>query len=135
MRHPKNSIPKGYDIHVVFQDNQREEARLLFDSCIEFLINDDITFQNHKVFSSPVGPWPTPMWQFVLPSSPQVHHDLGLCISWFMLNRGELSVMIHPNSRKENELGGAYEDHVQNHLWLGQSMSLKIEIFKDSTHN
>ena len=133
MRSPKTSITKGYDIHVVFSNEHEEEAQTLFDLCLTFLTENNISYQKHRIFSRPVGPWPTPMWQFILPSSDQVYHDLGLCIAWFMLNRGIFSVMIHPNTQQEDEHGGALEDHTQSHLWLGSPLELNVDIFKRST--
>lgn len=129
MRVPEEAVTKGYDIHVVFSENQQEMATELFYACLDFLNKQEITYQNHKIFAAPVGPWPTPMWQFVLPSSSRTHHDLGQCTAWFMLNRGSFSVMIHPNTKKENGRGGEYEDHVHNHLWLGPPQALHIDIF------
>ena len=128
IRSPRDSIT-GYDIHLVFTQNQQEQAEHLFTACLEFLNENEISYHNHRVFSRPVGPWPTCMWQFELPISSRVQQDLGLCISWFMLNRGAFSVMVHPNTKQENGRGGAREDHGENHLWLGTPMPLKMSIF------
>ena len=130
IRNPDLSITNGYDVHVVFSKNQREKATLLSRNCIEFLQSKNIVYKHHKIFDAPVGPWPTPMWQFILPKSEHAYRDLGCCISWFMLNRGEFSVMIHPNSKEEGEMGGAYEDHSQNMFWMGPPLSLKMSIFE-----
>jgi len=129
MRSPNDSITGGYDVHLVFTKSQKKEAEHLFATCLSFLDEHGIKYQNHRVFSDPVGPWPTGMWQLELPSSSRVYHDLGMCISWLMLNREGFSVMIHPNTQKENEKGGALEDHGQNHLWLGKPVELKMSIF------
>ncbi|MAA79816.1 MAG: hypothetical protein CL916_11200 [Deltaproteobacteria bacterium] len=129
IRSPHDSITGGYDVHLVFTSSQQELAKHLFTACLDFLHKNDIAYQNHRIFSRPVGPWPTCMWQFELPFSSRVHQDLGLCISWLMLNRGVFSVMVHPNTKKENGQGGALEDHGQNHLWLGAPMPLKMSIF------
>lgn len=128
-RSPIQSITGGYDVHLVFQEEREARATHLFHSCISFLNEHDIVYQNHRIFSQPVGPWPTGMWQFELPFSNHVFQDLGLCISWLMLNREDFSVMIHPNTKKERGVGGALEDHSQNHLWLGIPLQLKMSIF------
>ena len=129
MRSPKDSITGGYDIHLVFRENQREEAKHLFTACLDFLNDHGIEYQNHRIFPEPVGPWPTGMWQFELPSSSRSFHNLGMCISWLMLNRKGFSVMIHPNTKTEEGKGGAREDHEQNHLWLGTPIELHLSIF------
>ena len=132
MRSPQDSITKGYDLHVVFVESQQDKAKTLFEACLGFLDENEINYQKHRFFSKPVGPWPTPMWQIILPPSDQVHSHLGLCVAWFMLNRGEFSVMIHPNTLQKNGQGGEYEDHSQNHLWLGSPLKLKMDIFEKS---
>lgn len=129
MRSPNESIIGGYDIHVVFTKNQQKDAEHLFVACLYFLDEHEIAYHNQRLFSDPIGPWPTGMWQLELPSSAEVYHDLGMCISWLMINRGVFSVMIHPNTKKEGERGGPIEDHGQNHLWLGRPIELNMSIF------
>ena len=131
IRDPDTSIQNGYDIHVTFLEEEREHAHRLFQQFIEYLSFREISYRNHKIFDSPVGPWTTPMWQVILPQSQSVHRDLGYCIGWLMLNRHTLSVMIHPNSKKQGDLGGGYEDHSQNMLWMGVPKKLKLQIFDE----
>lgn len=130
IRTPHHSITGGYDVHLVFTHGQHEEAKVLFTTCLEFLDENGVEYKNHRMFLQPVGPWPTEMWQFELPNSVHVHRDLGLCISWFMLNRGGFSVMVHPNTKEEGGKGGSLEDHGQNHLWLGTPVKLLMSIFE-----
>ena len=126
IRNPEHSVTDGYDIHVVFHKEQKEDAHLLFKDFCAFLSSIEIPHQRAKIFDTPVGPWPMPMWQTILPNSKSVYSDIGNCISWFMLNRGDFSVMIHPNTKEENGMGGSKEDHMQNMLWMGPSIPLKI---------
>ena len=130
IRSPENSIT-SYDLHVVFHEGQVEEAQDLYQRFLNFLNEGQIEHQKRRFFSEPVGPWPTPMWQCVLSASDTLHQSLGLCTAWFMLNRGPFSVMIHPNTLQEGDYGGAYEDHDQNHLWLGDPLELRLEIFNE----
>ena len=133
IRNPFISITNGYDIHVVFSANQIEQANHLFIDFMTFISDNGIPHHRPKVFDKPVGPWTTPMWQVLLTQSNRVHHDLGTCIGWLMLNRRGFSVMIHPNTDLEHGLGGSYEDHSQNMLWLGQPMALKLGVLSPST--
>ena len=41
-------------------------------------------------------------------------------VPWLMLNRGGLSVLVHPNT------GDAYHDHAINALWLGKPLRLRL---------
>ena len=129
IRTPQDSITGGYDFHLVFLSHQEDEAKKLFSACTDFMNKNKIRFTNNRIFAKPVGPWPTCMWQFELPPSSHVYRDLGLCVSWFMLNRGSYSVMVHPNTKSEHGLGGALEDHGQNQLWLGTPQVLNMSIF------
>ena len=129
IRNPATEITNGYDIHVTFGKKQRKKAHLLYSQFIEYLQKKSIPYAKQKIFDAPVGPWSTPMWQVILPQSIRMHQDLGDCIAWFMLNRGELSVMIHPNTQKKNGRGGGYEDHAQNMLWMGKATPLRLCIF------
>ena len=133
-RDPETSIVNGYDIHTVFEPEQKEAALALYHLFLDFLSKQNIPYQHNKVFDVPVGPWPTPMWQVILPSGKRSHLDLGPCIAWLMLNRGAFSVMIHPNTKQENGLGGGYEDHSQNMFWMGAPQTLKLHIFQKSKH-
>ena len=127
LRNPKMSITAGFDLHVIYQASELEDATNLFEAFLCFIEENNIIHTRPKIFSTPVGPWPLPMWQVILPQHNEVYEDLGLCISWFMLNRGRFSVMIHPNSQIENSLGGVREDHTKNMLWLGDAIVLNTE--------
>ncbi len=118
---------RGYDIHVVFESAQAPEACVLFDRFQAYLAVAEIAHDRPMVFSEPVGPWPTPMWQVLLPQSERVDRDLGLCISWLMLNRGPFSVMVHPNTVKSDGSSASYEDHSAHMLWLGPPLQLRLD--------
>lgn len=126
LRDPETSIADGFDLHVIFQSPELEEATKLFDAFILFVQEKNITHIRPKIFQKPVGPWPLPMWQVILPHQDGLYEHLGLCIGWFMLNRRQFSVMIHPNSREENGVGGVLEDHTKNMIWLGEPAALKV---------
>lgn len=127
IRNPDQSITRGYDIHLVFAPNQEKEATQLFDKFMEFIQEEKITHDRAKIFSKPVGPWPTPMWQVLLPESPDAEANLGRSISWLMLNHGDFSVMIHPNTKTEGDSGGSVEDHSRNMLWIGEPQPLLLK--------
>ena len=92
---------------------------------------------NNRIFEKPVGPWPTPMWQLEIKNwdhskegQEKFYLDLGLSLSWLMLNRDKFSVMVHPNTKKMDSQGGDLRDHTDYTCWLGKSYELKIELFK-----
>jgi DOPA 4,5-dioxygenase len=66
----------------------------------------------------PVGPHPRAMYQVAFPSE-----MLAAFVPWLMLNRGGLTVLLHP------ETGDAYTDHTAHAVWFGAMLPLRLEVF------
>ena len=67
----------------------------------------------------PVGPHPIAMYQVAFPVA-----DFPRLVPWLMLNRGELTVLVHPNTDDE------YEDHAHHAAWLGAKLPLRLDVLK-----
>lgn len=69
----------------------------------------------------PVGPHPVSMYQiaFAVDEFPRL-------MPFLMLNRGSLSVLVHPRT------GNDYLDHSRYALWLGAPIALRLEVLKGS---
>lgn len=65
----------------------------------------------------PVGPHPTAMYQVAFPVE-----EFARFVPWLMLNRGGLSVLVHP------ETDDAYADHSAHALWLGPAQTLRLDV-------
>ena len=130
-RSPRDWILEGYDVHVVYTDAERETAHALYRRFIAYLDAEEIPYVRPIIFDEPVGPWPTGMWQVLLKNQDlaAVEHDLGRCVAWMMLNRGDLSVMIHPNTLRDGDFGGGHADHSRHMLWMGPPQVLRLQIF------
>lgn len=63
-----------------------------------------------------VGPHPVPM--FELDFAPR---DLEEVLSWVLLHRGELSVLLHPVT------GDDLVDHRDHAIWIGTQLPLNLE--------
>ena len=63
----------------------------------------------------PRGPHPCGSYEVWTPS--QYFHQV---LSWFMLNRGDITILIHPLT--EN----AFEDHIGRSMWLGPNYRLNF---------
>ena len=68
---------------------------------------------------APVGPHPVAMYQVKFPVA-----DFARLVPWLMLNRGELAVLVHPNTEDE------YADHAHHALWLGAKLPLRLDVLK-----
>ena len=51
IRNPDDTITNGYDIHVVFTEEQRSKAQSLYQRFIDFIRNREIPHKHHKIFS------------------------------------------------------------------------------------
>jgi len=54
--------------------------------------------------------------------------QFGAFIPWLVINRGPLSVLLHPNC----EDGDALRDHSQRATWLGERVPVDLSIFRRS---
>ena len=50
--------------------------------------------------------------------------QFGAFISWLVIHRGPLSVLIHPNTEDEER------DHTQRATWMGERLPLDLSVFK-----
>lgn len=55
--------------------------------------------------------------------------QFGAFIPWLVINRGQLSALVHPNTLGE---GAAEEErnHTQRATWLGEKIPLDLRLFK-----
>jgi DOPA 4,5-dioxygenase len=105
---------KDWHAHVYFDPASREAAWALRER-IEKTFDIDMGRFHEK----PVGPHPR--------FSYQVHFrndQLAPLISWLALNRGDLTVFVHPNT------GEALQDHRDRAVWLGQQVPLNLDALK-----
>jgi DOPA 4,5-dioxygenase len=67
-----------------------------------------------------VGPHPQSMYQVAFPTE-----MLATFVPWLMLNRGGLTILLHP------ETGNDYRDHTAHAVWFGAVLPLRLEVFKN----
>ena len=72
-----------------------------------------------RFHEKPVGPHPRFSYQVAFRND-----QLAPLLSWLTLNRGDLTVFIHPNT------GHDLEDHRDRAIWMGQQVPLILDIFK-----
>ncbi|KAA8907224.1 DOPA 4,5-dioxygenase [Sphaerosporella brunnea] len=113
-----NGTRGGFDIHVYHNAanaKQAQFARELHDRIrLEFP-----ELRIYKFWDKPIGPHTMAMFE-VNVFTP---HQLGAFVAWLVINRGPLSVLLHPNT--DDEL----RDHTQRATWLGERVPVDTTLF------
>jgi DOPA 4,5-dioxygenase len=113
---PASSIT-SYHAHVYWSSPaERERALALREG-----ISERFVVQLGTIHDRNVGPHTRSMYQVAF--SPDVFSEL---VPWLMLNRQELSVLIHPNT------GRARDDHLLHAAWLGPPLALSADTLPNS---
>jgi DOPA 4,5-dioxygenase len=105
---------KDWHAHVYFDPASRERAWALRER-----IEKAFDINMGRFHEKPVGPHPR--------FSYQVHfqnEQLAPLLSWLALNRGDLTVFVHPNT------GEDLEDHRDRAIWLGEQVPLILDVLR-----
>jgi aromatic ring-cleaving dioxygenase len=107
---------EGYHAHIYYDATTRGAAERLREA-----MGQGFIVRLGRWHDEQVGPHPVSMYQvaFAVDEFPRL-------VPWLMLNRGELSVLVHPVT------GDDYADHAQFALWLGPPLPLKLEVLRRS---
>jgi DOPA 4,5-dioxygenase len=105
---------RGYHAHVYYDAATRPVAERLREA-----IGAAFPARLGRWHDQPVGPHPTSMYQvaFAVEQFPRL-------VPWLMLNRGPLTVLVHP------ETGDDYTDHSAHAVWLGPPLPLDLEMLR-----
>lgn len=111
---PSLSAIDSYHAHVYFGPDTVDQARALCEAVRDAFPGVEMG----RVHEKEVGPHPR--WSCQLSFDPELFDRV---IPWLALNRGGLTVFIHPNT------GDALADHRDHALWMGELLELKLEMF------
>ncbi|KAI0793872.1 DOPA-like domain-containing protein [Fomes fomentarius] len=109
----------GFDFHIYYLPNDPQEAQYAKE-LHERIRREFPEFRIYKLFDRPVGPHPVPMFE-VNVFTP---HQVGTFFSWLAVNRGPLSVLIHPNT------DDPYRDHTESATWMGTQWPLNVRLLE-----
>jgi aromatic ring-cleaving dioxygenase len=105
-----------YHAHVYY-DAASKEAAARLRAAAEARYGAAAGVRFGRWHDNPVGPHPTASYQIAFP--PSLFADL---VPWLALNRGGLTVFVHPNT------GNDLEDHRDRAIWLGESQKLDLSV-------
>ncbi len=106
----------GYHAHIYYDPpTTRAAAAQLRDRIGERFAHTRIGSWHDE----PVGPHGVAMYQVVF-----AVEDFPTFVPWLMLNRGELNVLVHPQT------GDSYADHTAHALWLGAPQPLRLDVLR-----
>jgi len=107
---------RSYHAHVYFRDAVERERALTLRGWIA----DRFVVQLGRVHDVPVGPHSAAMYQVAFARA-----VFDPFVSWLMLNRFGLCVLVHPNT------GRALDDHLVHALWFGGALSIREAVLSN----
>lgn len=103
-----------YHAHVYFEPNTMMTAINVLERFTSSVTNWT-NIKVGKVHEGPVGPHPKGMFMIAF-----TQVDFGNIVSWLMLERHGLTVLVHP------ETGNELADHTIHPLWMGEILPLDL---------
>jgi len=108
------AIIKCYHAHIYYDDASRETAARLRET-----IERSFKVEMGRWREEPVGPHPQSMYQVKFDPA-----EFARIVPWLMLNRAGLNILVHP------ETTDAYIAHAVNALWLGEKLTLRLDVLR-----
>lgn len=106
------SLIESYHAHIYFDGPEQSQWALGLRSDIA----ERFSVLMGRWWDQPIGPHARPMYQVAF--SPA---EFARLVPWLMLNHGDLSVLIHPNT------GRPRHDHVASAIWLGEALGITAD--------
>jgi DOPA 4,5-dioxygenase len=128
-----NGVRGAFDVHVYYfpkNTTQLKFARELW----ERIRREFPELRIYRFWEEPVGPHPIAMFEVNLFTPAQ----FGAFIPWLVINRGPLSVLVHPNT--VDPVTGEHDEELRNHTqratwmgekWMGEKVVLDSSVFKN----
>lgn len=114
-----------WDFHVYYDEATRDESSRLREKLLsdfpEFLAEGAIIVKKLPTETA-IGPHYDLFWEADVARI----DAFARVLSWFVLNHGNLSVLIHPQT------GWDKLDHTERALWLGEKKRLKVDVLPEN---
>jgi DOPA 4,5-dioxygenase len=108
----------GFHAHIYFESTSRNIAARVREE-----LSSRFDVQLGRWHEQLIGPHPKSMYQVAF-----LPHQFGEVIPWLMLHREGLEILVHPTT------GDDLTDHTAHALWLGEKLTLKLEVFNQVSH-
>ena len=105
---------KSYHAHIYYDPDTKDAAARVREG-----LGAGFPVQLGSWHDEAVGPHLKAMYLAVF--APE---DFGQIVSWLMLHREGLSVLVHPST------GDGYGDHLERSLWLGEKLKLNEGVLR-----
>ncbi len=113
---PINDIT-SYHVHIYYDGSNKTYAGSLRKHLSD-LFSSEIEIGRWRD-KAPQGPHPVSHYQVAFPAG-----IFNKIVPFLALNRGDLNILLHPNT------GDGLEDHTTNVMWIGPSLDLEISALK-----
>lgn len=118
-----NGIRGGFDAHIYYFPPDEVEAKFA-KALWERIRREFPELRIYKFWDRPVGPHTLAMFEVNLLTPAQ----FGAFIPWLTINRGPLSVLVHPNTIAPGE---EERNHTQRATWMGTPLPIRTALFKN----
>src|SRR5262245_50811889 len=109
---------KSYHVHIYYDPaSSRDRAERLREKIAAQFPRATVGRWHDEL----VGPHTRSMYQVAFASE-----MLAEFVPWLMVNRDDLTVLLHPNT------GNSYRDHTAHAAWFGAVLPVRLEAFKDA---
>lgn len=105
-----------YHAHIYYDAISRDRAALLREA-----IQRAFTVRMGRWHDVPVGPHPSAMYQVAFAPD-----QFPALVPFIMMNRTGLTVLVHPES------GRPRDDHTLHAMWMGQVLTLRASILRET---
>jgi aromatic ring-cleaving dioxygenase len=111
----KPELIKGYHAHVYYRGSTERDQAAMIREAVPALF--EVVMGRWR--DEPVGPHPLPMYQMAFDT--ELFQNF---VPWLQSVRGPLSILVHTSTGVSD-----YMDHSVGAMWLGESMTLKLDFF------
>lgn len=117
-----NESRGGFDLHIYYMQNNQSQSKFARELW-QRIRYEFPELRIYKFWEKPVGPHPYAMFEVNVFTPEQ----FGAFVPWLVINRGPLSVLLHPNCDDKDDV----RDHTQRATWLGEKVPLDIGMLRD----